>query len=57
MSPRARAFLEELVEVSRRHGLSLGHEDGHGAFLVEDLKERNLEWLLQAYDETEESKS
>lgn len=32
--PKVDAFLTELIEVSKRHGLSLAHEDNHGAFIV-----------------------
>lgn len=49
-SPRARAFLEAIAALSREHGLSLSHEDGQGAFIVEPLAERNLEWLMDAFD-------
>lgn len=50
--PDVDAFLAELVEVCRKHGFSLGHEDNHGAFLVEKFDVGNLEWLLDALDET-----
>jgi len=51
-NPKVEAFLNEVVEVCKRHGLSIGHEDGHGAFRVEDYDETNTEWLLDAIDET-----
>lgn len=51
-SPRALAFLAELAEVCRRHGLSLSHEDRHGAFEVAAYDERNTAWLLEAHDNT-----
>lgn len=46
---RVDAFLAELVEVSRRHGMTLGHEDGHGSFIVYvHVDEFRLKWLLEA---------
>lgn len=49
-SEKTLAFLSEIVDVSRRHGLSLSHEDSQGGFLVEPLDERNIDWLLLAYE-------
>jgi hypothetical protein len=45
---KMKAFLDELVEVSRRHGFSLGHEDQQGAFTVEHFTTYNRDWLLDA---------
>lgn len=45
---KAQLFLMDLVLVCLKHGLSLGHEDGHGAFLVENISAHNLERLLDA---------
>jgi len=44
-------FLEEVIEVSKRHGLSLSHEDRHGAFVVEKYSHDNADWLLGAFDD------
>lgn len=55
-NPRALAFLRELAEVCRRHGLTLSHEDTHGAFTVRPLYEKiDPEWEGGecVYDETE----
>ncbi len=41
-------FLEEVIEVCRKHELSISHEDGHGSFLVEKDYSSNYEWLLDA---------
>jgi hypothetical protein len=38
-------FLEDIVKVYKKHGLSLAHEDGHGSFIVEPYSEKNIEWL------------
>jgi hypothetical protein len=48
------AFLREIVDISRKHGMSIGHEDGHGAFTVEPFSDHHAEWLLDAHDDTEE---
>ena len=44
------AFLAEVVEVCRKHGMSLGHEDSQGAFLVENFRDSNSRWLMQAME-------
>ena len=45
---RDKAFVEAIVEVYRRFGRSIGHEDEQGAFLVEPLSEGNVAWLRAA---------
>ena len=47
------AFLAEIVEVSKRHGLSIGHEDSHGGFLVHTFSQDNADWLMAAADQTD----
>lgn len=42
------AFLSDLVEVCKKHNLSLSHEDGLGYFIVEKYDSRNIDWLLEA---------
>lgn len=51
-SERVIEFLREIERVEREHGLSLSHEDGHGAFMVEEFDEDYVEWLLGAADNT-----
>jgi hypothetical protein len=44
------AFIDELVEVCRRHNMVLGHEDKHGAFEVERIfTEDRANWLRAAH--------
>lgn len=50
---RADSFLMEIVEVSKRHGLSLAHEDREGGFIVEPFRQENIKWLLNAEQEIE----
>lgn len=42
-------FLDELEELYRKYGLSLGHEDTHGAFIIELLSEDNIRWVRCAH--------
>jgi hypothetical protein len=46
------AFLEEVIAVCQKHGFSIAHEDGHGAFLIEKYSEMTRDLLLDAHDET-----
>lgn len=55
-SPKTAAFLAEIVEVSRKHGLAVSHEDQHGSFLVETFSEDLIDWLNGANDATEVKK-
>ena len=48
MPERMRNFLEDIKKVCEKHNLSISHEDGHGAFIVEDYNDRNIEWLFNA---------
>ena len=45
---RAQAFLDELAAVCQQHGLSLAHEDEHGAFLVRAYDPAYTKWLRDA---------
>jgi hypothetical protein len=46
----SKKFIDDIIEISKKHGLSLGHEDHHGAFEVETYDEGNIEWLKQCLD-------
>lgn len=46
---RRSAFLVELEVLMRKHNVSISHEDGHGAFILVDFNEDNLEWLSDAH--------
>lgn len=49
-TPKVDAFLVEIEAVSRRHGMSIGHEDGHGAFQIHtEVNEDSLRWLMAAH--------
>lgn len=44
-APSVDQFLAAIGEVCRKYGYSIGHEDGHGAFIIHTFDESNLEWL------------
>lgn len=52
-SRKAKAFIADLEAVCVQHGLSLSHEDTHGAFVVKNLDEVNLAWLREASTDVE----
>lgn len=45
-------FIAEILEVCKKHGLSISHEDGHGAFEIERYCEGNANSLRYAHDAT-----
>lgn len=47
-------FLEELDTLCRVHNISISHEDGQGAFILENYNESNIKWLREAFIEFEE---
>lgn len=44
-----RAFVSEIVEVCRRHGMWLAHEDQHGAFEIWPSDASTEDWLTSAH--------
>ena len=38
-------FLTEILGVCKKHGFSISHEDGHGAFEIEEWDEETGAWL------------
>jgi hypothetical protein len=41
-------FFEEIDLVCKLYNLSISHEDGHGAFVIEEYDEFNIRWLKNA---------
>ncbi len=52
MPNKIRHFLEKVHQLSLKYQLSISHEDGHGAFKIEDYNENNIIWLSNAHDNT-----
>ena len=48
--PKIDKFLTEIDNVCIKHGLSISHEDGHGAFKIVVYNRRDAEWLQGADD-------
>lgn len=47
--PRVDDFIADIVTVCIKHGMTIGHEDGHGAFLVHlKFDPANVTWLQHA---------
>jgi len=49
LSAKVDAFLKAIAELSEQYGLSLSHEDGQGAFIIESYCESNINWLKDAF--------
>lgn len=47
-STKAAEFLEEVIEISKRYGLSISHEDGQGGFQIEKYHDTYSNWLREA---------
>ncbi len=41
-------FLLEIIEVCKKHNMSIGHEDEHGGFLIDNYDEGYTAWLEAA---------
>lgn len=41
------AFLEELFVLYHKYGVSIGHEDSQGGFILNNICEDNLKWMSQ----------
>lgn len=53
-NPKVEKFIDELIAVCKKHGLSLSHEDTQGAFIVEPYSDSNIQWLNDASTNLEE---
>lgn len=42
-------FLKEVVDVCKKHGFSISHEDEHGAFTIVVFNNENVDWLMDAH--------
>lgn len=51
-NPAVDSFIEEVLAVCEKHGMSISHEDGHGGFEIEPYSEGAAEWFRDAADLT-----
>ncbi len=54
-SDRAIEFLKAIADLCVKYNRSIGHEDFHGSFIVEEFSENNQKWLLDAVEEVEDT--
>jgi len=43
-----KAFIEDIINLSKKHNLSISHEDIGGGFRIEKYKEDNIDWFKDA---------
>lgn len=41
------AFLDELLKLYKKHGVSLAHEDSQGGFILQEYKISNIDWIRE----------
>lgn len=41
-------FIDEIIKVMKKYNLSISHEDGQGAFIIEKYDKNNIKWLKDA---------
>jgi hypothetical protein len=51
-NPKIDAFIQEVIAIEHKHGLSIAHEDYHGAFVIQEASAENERWLNDAMDGT-----
>jgi len=39
------SFINDIIKVYEKHGMSISHEDSYGAFLIENYNPKLVEWL------------
>jgi hypothetical protein len=48
--PEIDAFINDIIEVYKKHNMSISHEDYDGSFLIENIDNKNIYWLTEAAD-------
>lgn len=48
LTPAQLAFLDDIRAVCVKHSMTIGHQDGQGAFELHGFDESNLHWLYNA---------
>ena len=41
-------FYKDLEQLYRKYNISISHQDGHGAFILEKFDQFNLDWIKSA---------
>ena len=41
-------FFNEVDKICKKYNYSISHEDGHGAFEIEEYDKNNIDWLKSA---------
>ena len=41
-------FYNDLINLYKKYGISISHEDGHGGFILEEYDEFNIQWIKDA---------
>lgn len=47
-SKELKRFFKDIENICKKHGFSISHEDGHGAFEIERYKDINIHFLYNA---------
>lgn len=50
-SPKAGAFIKDIIEVYQKHGLAISHEDFQGSFEIVLDDSHHRKWLANASDD------
>ena len=45
-------FINEIDILCQKYGMSISHEDIHGAFIIEKYDNENIQWLKYGIDKT-----
>jgi hypothetical protein len=43
------SFICTIEKICKMYGLSISHEDENGAFIIQEYKDSNIQWLKQAF--------
>ena len=46
----AEKFIDEILEICKKHNISISHEDCHGAFMLLKFDQLDIEWLRQSLE-------
>jgi hypothetical protein len=52
-NPAIDSFIAEVIEVCKKHGFSISHEDSHGGFIISKYNDHDAEWLMDASEDVD----